>query len=207
MSVIIKVYTNHSLTIEDYNQGIELLEEILKIRVLDTEVANQEVTTNESQVNYYTRRPYFEQRFKEGWGIWIQSNYKLCTRFVVYRHAIEFDISGELNLKTHIWRKLVTRQYNYFPNSSMSGFEQTLAEWNNTRAWISKISRQLGGDTLIYLNDGSHGHIIGEEMIWENQEFPAVLEALKKLREPVNYADLENNRGDFGDEHWFIEKI
>jgi hypothetical protein len=205
LSVIIKVYSNHTLSFDNYTNGIELIEEFLNTKIKDSENREIEQFNDEHKINYFTNHNYFEQRYKENWGIWVYSNYNLCKRFVVHKHFVQFDISGQINLTTHIWQKLIAKQYDYYDSWNKTDVNKTLNEWNDTRKYIADITQKLGGDRILYLNDGSISQI--EELIWDGAEISSVIHYLNKISKLDSYADLESNFKKFSQDNGFIETL
>ena len=206
MSIIIKVYSNHTLSFDNFINGIRLIEDFLKIKIQDSENRRNELFNDKDNINYFTNHNYFEKRYKENWGIWVYSNFNLCERFVVHKHFVQFDISGELNLKTHIWQKLVSKQYDFYDSWDKDGFDKTLDEWDNTRKYISDITKKLGGDTILYLNDGA-ALTPAEELIWDGKEISSVVSFLNTTFKLNEYDDLANNLKEFPQDNGFIETL
>jgi hypothetical protein len=55
MSVIIDVYSNHTLSFDSYSKGIEMIEEALKIKIQDAENRKLEYFDDEHFSCQYTR--------------------------------------------------------------------------------------------------------------------------------------------------------
>ncbi len=206
MSVIIKVYSNHTLSFDNYSDGIGLIEKLLKINVQDSENVQSEHFNDENKINYFTNHNYFEKRYKKDRTIWVYSNFNLCKRFVVHKHFVEFDISGKLNIKTHIWQKLVSKQYEYFVSWDKNGFDKTLTEWNNTRNYLSDITKKLGGNTILYLNDGSE-LTPAEELIWDGKNIDSVISFLKSISKLNEYYELVKRLKEFPQDNGFKETL
>jgi hypothetical protein len=197
MSAIIKVYSNHGLEILDYFQGIHLIEKSLGIKIQNLQEVKSTPTDDLSQVIYYTNHEYFSNRYKDRWPIYIYSNFSLCNQIRIYNHFIDFEISGQINLKSHIWRDLIINKF----------FFDTLNEWNNSRRYFFSMARKLKGDTIIYLNDGTNRMTLGEEAIWNGETFENVINKLNFAGQPIMYNDLDNGVGIYDNENWFIEKL
>lgn len=206
MSIIITVYANHALSFDTYANGISLIEDFLKIKIQDSQNRRNELYTDEHNVNYFAPHNYFEKRYLENWGIHVYSNFPLCERFVVHKHFVQFDISGKLDLKTHIWQKLVSKQRDMEQIEPEDAFEKTLAEWNNTRKYIADIAKKLGGDTILYLNDAAP-MIHAEGLIWDGEEISSVLAFLRATSQLNEYDDLANNVKTFPQNDGFIETL
>ena len=81
---------------------------------------------------------------------------------------------------------------------------KSLSSWNKTRNFIKLITNKLGGDQIIYINDGSE-LTIGEDLIWEGRDVEAVLWELSKVSNAVNYSDLASGKYEYLNNNWFME--
>lgn len=208
MSVVVRIYSNHDLLFDNYHFGVKLIEDLLQINISDINNKKTEVTNNNLEACYFTNHDYFARRFSENWGIWVFSNFRLCDQFIVHKHFVQFSISGNINLKTHIWRKLITKQKDYFAFElwTLQGFNEVLVEWNDTRKYITKITKALGGDAILYLNDG-YDLSFGGDLVYEGVNTDDLFSALYQVSEPIDYKSLEDDGQEFYDKNWFIEKI
>lgn len=203
MSVILNVFGNHDLIFNNYYQAIGLIEKKLNKKIYFPNEVNKESTLNENSIIYYTNHDFNSERFEE---INIYTNFKLCDCIKIYKHFIQFSIIGDINLKYHIWRDFVSKT-KFDKKECGTIYNKVLIEWNNTRKYLKKIIESLGGDLIIYLNDGSD-FTIGLDLIVEGGDFKTVFESLNLISYPYTYRDLEDNTIDlFKSNNWFIEKI
>jgi hypothetical protein len=211
MSVIVQMLTPHQLTFNSYSEGILLISNNLNIHIIDVNDSDRShfsitQTDKVEEVLLFTNSKYFEKRFEQEWGIWVETNFKLCQRFVVYKRFVEFYCSGLYPNKTHLWRSLVSKQYNVFPHYTKSDFEASLTEWNNTRKFIADITRKLGGNQILYSNDGATGSGISDNLL-SGTNFKNVVDELRQTNKLIAYEDLTNNTFVYSDEHVFIEEL
>jgi hypothetical protein len=207
MSVGVRAYSNHGLQIDDYYKGISLIEDILKIKIENLGKSDLGLTEDKERIVYFTNHEYFSKRFDEGWGIWIFSNFRICDQIRIYKHFIDFSLSGKYNLKTHIWRDLIAGKALEKNGDSKNEMDETLTEWNRTRNYIKSVTKKLQGDIIIYINDSSNEHKFVEETIWEGKDSSVVLNIFKRFTDPIEYHNLEKGQDEFSNANWFIERL
>src|SRR5688572_26947415 len=108
MSVIVRVYSNHGLEINDYRSGVSQVEDCLNIRIENRGKSGLIPTDDETNVVHFANHEYFSKRFVEGGEIWILSNFRICDQIRIYKHFIDFSLTGQYNLKAHLWRDFVS---------------------------------------------------------------------------------------------------
>lgn len=207
MSVIVKVYSNHGLQIDDYFQGVRLIEDVLNVKIENRDKRGFDLTEDETDIIHFAKHEYFSKRFLEDSVIWIFSNYRICDYIRIYKHFVDFNLSGKYNLKTHIWRDLISKKGLNENKGFEKEFEKSLEEWNKTRSYILSVTRKLFGNTIIYLNDGSSGLAEGENAIWDGEDLSDVLKKLDNVSLPIRYGELEIGDKEFTDINWFLERV
>ena len=204
MSVVIRAYANHGLQINSYWNSIGQIERKLKSKIEVGKRSDYDITDDEDNIVYFANHDYFSKRFEEGWGIYVFSNFRLCEEIRIYKHFAFFDIGFNFNIKTHLWRDLICgatlKEHKYAEKEIL----KSLSSWNKTRNFIKLITNKLGGDQIIYINDGSE-LTIGEDLIWEGRDVEAVLWELSKVSNAVNYSDLASGKYEYLNNNWFME--
>jgi hypothetical protein len=206
MSVIIKVYSDHGLTISDYLSAIQQIERLLDAKIEQGKRPDFPYTDDEERIVYFTQHDYFSKRFEEGWAIWIYTNYRVCDQIRLYKYFTDFETTGGYNLKTHLWREQISGKALIENREYEDAIKRSMNDWDKTRSYINMVSKRLLGSTILYLNDSSGLHR-GEDLIWEGNDIETVLDGISKISIGVPYNDLSSGSHNYSDNNWFFDKV
>jgi predicted transcriptional regulator len=208
MSVNLEIYSNHNLNFENYFDGINLIEKRLNNRIQNP-IINQNIETHiEDEILYFANHTFFSEKFKENKEIYLFTSYFLCESIKVYSSFIQYNVSGTINSKFHLWEKFVSKtEYDQSEKEAKIMPDNLFNDWNRIRSYIKQFAKSMGGDTLIYINDGSV-YTDAIELIMDGSDFNTVSNNLNLISMPFLYNDLaDKKKTAFDSKDWYVEKF
>ena len=206
------MFGNHKLNLESYDSGIEELEKVFEVKIIDYRKGVKipdKTTETFNKLKFWTNHKFHKIKFEENnWGIWLSCNHKSCDRIRIFKNVIDFTIR-EVNTRYNIWKDLISNQYEVKQKYSEYRriWQRQVEQWKEFKSFATQVLYKVGGDTFIYLNDADFQDVEGD--LWAGESFEKAIAKLSEKSEGIDYEELINAKDNSFEkmENWFIERV
>lgn len=179
MSVDLKVYGNHQLTINSVKEGLHELEEALGTKMSDIETKHSEgEVIASSQVEYFVDKKHLSDAFNRYNEITIQTSHKYCKSIRILRKMVLFKYT----LRFSTWKKMLLREHqDNFDLTEIQKLKEREEGWIKFRQYASYVVGRIRGTKILYIDDSCFQNY--EAGVQDNgQDMDWFLEQLDKIQ-------------------------
>lgn len=184
MATEINVWANHQLSFSSAIEGVKAFElKVAKnISHWNFKVDDPlKITTNLSEVNYFTNSEILDHNFMRWNEIKIKTNFRYCSEIVILKNVVRI-FPTQFRTRYSKWLELVSGQFTSTDENEIQKMMEWRKDWLKFRAYIHLLIRELGGHKIIYLND--HAYQDEEDLFYQGGTLDEVTELLRNSIEP-----------------------
>ncbi|MEZ4952188.1 MAG: hypothetical protein R2825_01270 [Saprospiraceae bacterium] len=191
MGVDLNVWSNHKLRFNSYEEGIDEFERMTSKKIRQWDLKKDEPlkkTRNVSEVEYFTHFEVLNQNFENYNEIKIWTNFEFCHWLTLLKQTLKIHPTG-FRIRYSKWQELVTENYGSDDEAELEKMKESRKNWIQFREYAHTLTKSLGGDKVIYLND--HTFQNEEGLFFQGKSLSEGINSLNSLNETVEPCELE----------------
>lgn len=196
MSADLNIWAIHSMSFDTVKSGILQIEKKLgkPLKHLNSKDQNTVERTSElKEVEFYTDFDILEHNFNNWKSIEIRTNFSYCPKMKITPSAIQFGPIG-FYIRFNKWIELVNGDFDKHADKEVVKMNAMRLKWVAFHEYTKLITTQLGGDTIIFLDDNRFQK--QEDILYGGGNFIDFIAELNKKDSPLEletFADLKNS--------------
>lgn len=208
MSVDLNVWSNHKLRFNSFKEGFEIFELMTskKLKPWKVNSVKSLIKTNQiEEVEFFASFGKLEYKFDDWKQLRIRTNFEFCDGITLFKQTLKIHPTG-FRTRYSKWKELVTGIFEETDEERLKLMKEYQKNWYLFRAFAQKLTRQLGGDKIIYIDD--HSYQLEEEFFNQGESLAYVIKLLKNYVEPCELELFESFPDDFfARDTWHFDDI
>lgn len=184
MSADLSVWSNHKMIYNSPEEGIEVFQRLTSKKLMQLDYRTDQpllLTKKIEEIDYYTNFELLGRQYGNRGQISIATNFEFCNVIEIYSKTMKIKPTG-FRTRYGIWQELVTGKYESEDKDEMARMRTYRKYWLVFRKFIHLITKELGGDKIIYIDDQNYQ--LQEDELYEGHSLEQGIISLKEFREP-----------------------
>ena len=203
MGSLLQILGNHDLEFNSGKRAVQLFEDRLNIEVKNGTYQTESVKNkidDIQQIKFFTAYDFVEENYEKWKEVKILTNYKYCSEISIFEKVIRYENA----CKYSYWKNCMFNEI--FPEDRIKQYEFCVVSWKRVNDLSIKLTRLLGGETLIYFDDSRFQN--EEDIYHQGESIKVLIDEMSKKWIPTAFEDILNRKEEFNVRNgWYINKI
>lgn len=184
MSVDLNIWSNHKLKFNSFKEGIEEFElkTSKKIKHWNSKTGKSLTKTRQlEEIDFFINFELLESNFDKRKQMNISTNFEFCETLTLFEQTLKIHPT-RFRTRYSKWKELVTGIFEEENEERLALMKAYQENWVLFRTFAQTITRKLGGDRIIYIDD--HSYQPEEEYFLKGGSLDFVMKLLNNYIEP-----------------------